>query len=126
MKAANTQKSYYDKHTKAPSFVVNDKVWLSVPTAGKLQPKWEGGWRVMSVKSTVTIQITDGRRSKVVHSNRLQHRIQATANSSESAVTERISPPWTPPQVEHFIEESASSASRYPSRIRRPPQFYRP
>ena len=94
VKAADNQKSYYDKRTKAPFFAVNDKVWLSVPTAGKLQPKWEGGWRVISVKSPVTIKITDGRRSKVVHSNRLQHRIQAMANRSESTVTERVLPLW--------------------------------
>ena len=50
-----------------------------------------------------SIQITDGKRSKMVHSNRLQHRIQAMAGSSESAVTERISPLWTP-QVEHFTD----------------------
>ena len=49
VKASNNQKTYYDKHTKALSFDVNDKVWLSIPTAGKLQPKWEGGWRVISV-----------------------------------------------------------------------------
>ena len=95
MKAADNQKSYYDKRTKAPSFAVNDKVWLSVPTAGKLQPKWEGGWRVISVKSPVTIEIADGRRSKVVHSNRLQCRIEAMAESSEGTVTdERVLPPW--------------------------------
>ena len=64
MKAAIHQKSYYDKCTKVPSFTVNDKVWLSVPTAGKLQPKWEGGWRVISVKFPVTIKISDGGREK--------------------------------------------------------------
>jgi len=33
VEAANHQKSYYDKHTKVPSFTVNDKVWLSVAAA---------------------------------------------------------------------------------------------
>ena len=126
VKAADQQKSHYDKQSKVPSFAINDKVWLSVPTAGKLQPRWEGGWKVTSVKSPVTIEINDGRKSKVVHSNRLQHRFQAAADSSESNVTNTVVPLWTSPQVEHFIEETVSPSHRYPSRQRRPPQFYRP
>ena len=84
VKAGDQQKIYYDKRSKVPSFAVNDKVWLSVLTAGKLQPRWEGGWKVTSVKTPVTIKISDGTKNKVVHSNRLQHRYQAMANSSES------------------------------------------
>ena len=124
--AVDQQKFHYDKQSKAPSFVIHDKVWLSVPTAGKLQPRWEGGWKVTSVKSPVTIEISNGRKSKVVDSNRLQHRVQAAANSSESTVTNNVVPLWTPPQVEHFIEETVSPSDRYPSWQRRPPQFYRP
>ena len=126
VKAAEQQKLHYDKRTKPSSFALNDKVWLSVPTAGKLKPKWEGGWRVKSVKSPVTVEISDGRRSKVVRSNRLQHWVQAMADGTESMVTESAILPWTPPQVEHFIEETVTSQSRYPSRTRRPSQFYRP
>ena len=74
LKAADQQKSHYDKQSLVPSFTMNDKVWLSVHTAGKLQPRWEGGWKVTAVKSPVTIVINNGRKSKVVHSNRLQHR----------------------------------------------------
>ena len=116
VKAADQQKCHYDKQSKAPSFAIHDKVWLSVPTAGKLQPRWEGGWKVTSVNSPVTIEISNGRKSKVVHSNRLQHRVQAAANSSESTVTNNVVPLWTPPQVEHFIEETVSPSDRYPSR----------
>ena len=76
-----------------------------------------------SVKSPVTIEISNGRKSKVVHSNRLQHSVQAAANSSESTVTNKAVPLWTPPQVEHFIEETVNPSNRYPSRQRRPPQF---
>ena len=74
----------------------------------------------------MTIEINNGRKSKVVHSNRLQRRFQAAADSSESKVTNTVVPLWTPPQVEHFIEETVSPSGRYPSRHRRPPQFYRP
>ena len=95
VKAADQQKSHYDKQPKEPSFAVNDKVWLSVPTAGKLQPRWEGGWKVTSVKSLVTIEINDGRKNQVVHSNRLRHRFQAAADSSESKVTHTVVPLWS-------------------------------
>ena len=38
---AHQQKVYYDKHTRARSFSTGDLVWLSVPSRGKLQPKWK-------------------------------------------------------------------------------------
>ena len=68
VKAADQQKFHYDKQSSVPFFTMNDKVWLSVPTAGKLQPRGEGGWKVTSIKlkSPVTIEISNGRKSKVV------------------------------------------------------------
>ena len=41
-KSACSQKLNYDQHSKRPSFVVSNPVWLSIPTAGKLDPRWEG------------------------------------------------------------------------------------
>ena len=110
---ADQQKFYYDEHSLVPSFTTNDKVWLSVPTGDKLQPRWEGEWKVTSVKSPVTIKISNGRKNKVIHSNRLQHCFQAAASNSESMVV----PLWTLPQVELFIEETCtvSPSHRYPS-----------
>ena len=72
--AASRQKTYYDHHTRVPSFTAGDSVWLSIPTAGKLEPRWEGEWVVKSVKSPVNVEISDGRRTRVVHTNRLHHR----------------------------------------------------
>ena len=37
------QKSTYDVHLKSRTFTQGEPVWLSVPTRGKLNPKWEGG-----------------------------------------------------------------------------------
>lgn len=37
-----------------PSFKDGDLVWLSVPTAGTLQPRWEGNCRIKTVKSLIT------------------------------------------------------------------------
>ena len=35
----------YDERASLRIFQVGDMVWLSVPTAGKLDPKWEGTGR---------------------------------------------------------------------------------
>jgi len=104
------QKTHNDKWSATPSFAVHDKVWISVPTAGKLQPRWEGDWKITAIKSPVTIQIHNGRNSKVVHSNRLRHQFQAAVNNSESPALR-----WNPPLVEHFVEETDESSQRYPS-----------
>ena len=59
--AAHSQKLHYDQHTKQPTFVAGKAVWLSIPTAGKLDPRWEGEWVIKSMKSPVTAKIYDGR-----------------------------------------------------------------
>ena len=41
VEAAQHQKHAYDQHTSARSFSAGDSVWLFVPTAGKLDPRWE-------------------------------------------------------------------------------------
>ena len=62
--AAQHQKAAYDRHTKVRSFQVGQPVWLSVPTAGKLDPRWEGKWKVTRIMSPVTVEISDGEQSK--------------------------------------------------------------
>ena len=81
---------------------------------------------MISVKSPVTVEISDGTRIRVVHTNRLQHRIQVTANSSESTLTKSTTNAWSPPQIEHFVEETDTPTRRNPPRNRRRPQYYRP
>ena len=39
---AKSAKQQYDRHTVSRSFKVGDHVWLSIPTARKLQPHWDG------------------------------------------------------------------------------------
>ena len=67
--AACRQKSHYDKTSSERHFVAGDIVWLSIPTAGKLDPRWDGRWRIKSVKSLLTVEITDGEKTKIVHVN---------------------------------------------------------
>jgi len=58
-KAACSQKPQYDQHTTQPAFIVGSPVWLSIPTAGKLDPRWKGDWVIKSMKSSITAEICD-------------------------------------------------------------------
>ena len=71
--AASRQKSHYDKTSIERHFIADDRVWLSIPTAGKLDPCWDGRWHINSVKSSLTVEITDGKKTKIVHVNRVRY-----------------------------------------------------
>ena len=105
--AASHQKASYDQHTSSPNFSVGDSVWLSVPTAGKLDPRWEGKWRIKAIKSPVNMDISDGTHTKVVHTNRLQHRNLPSFCDRLETETHKNAPyddtqqSWNPPTVDH-------------------------
>ena len=44
--AAHQQRNSVGHKTQTRLFNVDDPVWLSIPTAGKLDPRWEGKWRI--------------------------------------------------------------------------------
>ena len=126
VKSAECQKKYYDNNSSVQTFKNGDLVWLSIPTARKLDPRWEGGWVVKESKSPVTMKIENNSKSqtRVVHINRLRHRkqpqsLEATVNNRDSDYYSE----WIPPQVEHetVIETTTESLSRYPQRNRYPP-----
>ena len=75
LEAATAQKQYYDIHTKERVFHQGDLMWLSIPTARKLNPQWEGGWTIQEILSLVNAKTSDGQRIRVVHFNRLRHRV---------------------------------------------------
>ena len=122
--AAHRQKIQYDRTTKPRCFQVGDGVWLSCPTAGKLDPRWEGRWKITATKGTTTYVIHDGQRTKSVHVNRLRKRIQPdpfTPQSQDSTPS-----PWQPPTVHHdevLVEDTQTI--RYPRRTRGPPDRLR-
>jgi len=68
---AASQKSSYDQHTNLPFFKQGQSVWFSVPTTGKVGSQMGEEWAVKSMKSSVSIEIRDGKRTKIVHVNRL-------------------------------------------------------
>ena len=74
-KAAHHQKTQYDHHVHEHSFKVGDSVWLSIPTAGKLKPRWQGGWEIKSIRGPNSYEIGDGTVLRTMHVNRLQRRI---------------------------------------------------
>ena len=83
---AKCQKEHYDTHTQSREFCEGDAVWLQNPTAGKLDPKWKGGWVVKKVHSPVTLQIEHRKslRSRVVHINRIRRCILREKESTLS------------------------------------------
>ena len=126
--ASADQKRAYDKSSTQRSFKVNDPVWLSIPTAGKLDPRWEGDWEVVAVKGPVNVKISDGERTKIVHINRLQHRILPSSIPTLSQTFSKpVMQPWNPPQVEHFVEPEVNTPQlRHSQRSRTSPDYYRP
>ena len=96
---AKRQKEHYDTRTQSREFWEGDAVWLQNPTAGKLDPKWEGGWVVKKVHSPVTLQIEHRKslRSRVVHINRIRRCILREKESTLSRDVE-----WEPASIEHF------------------------
>ena len=138
--AASSQKRFYDQSTKPHlSFSQNSHVWLSVPTAGKLDPKWESGWTVVKQfkdQPTVQIKHSDG-RLRTVHVNRLRAHIMRL-NLLPSSPSIPPCPPsstsWEAPPFEHRVFHdinplpavTPSTPATRPTRTRRPPDRFAP
>ena len=119
--AATRQKAQFDKHSKERSFMVGDPVWVSIPTAGKLDPRWEGNWTIKAIKSPSTFQISNGDKCKVVHVNRLRPR---TELSSQNEVDKAQNNLWSPPQIDHqIVVDDTPEERRYPMRNRQQPDW---
>jgi len=82
-------------------------VWQSVPATRKLDPRWDGTWIITPVKGPLVMEISNGTISKVVHVNRLRHRLQLSP--SDTSVLIRT---WNPPEVEHCIGNSPEPIPR--------------
>ena len=125
-KSAKQQKQQYDRYTVSRSFKTGDPVWLSIPTARKLQPRWDGRWVVTKLKGPCNLEITNGHQSKVVHVNRVQRRIQPNQNLDPSVPTKLQQ--WNSPDIDHHFvspdsENNDTPQRRYPLRERHPPDW---
>ena len=119
--AAEHQMSNYDRHTQSRKFAEDDLVWLSCPTAKKLDARREGGWKITKAinMSTNTFEIKSTKGTKVVHGNRLRHRLQPDTSGPQLEEVDQL--PWQPPSIWHETITDEPQASRYPQRERRPP-----
>ena len=88
----------YKKHSQERSFKVDDPVLLSIPTAGKLDPHWEGKW--------VNVETSDGLWRRIVHINGIRQRIQPAMQPPAGDASPEdnlgvLSVHWQAPQVNH-------------------------
>ena len=85
--AAHHQQKSYNQHVQQRIFDVGDSVWLDLPAVGKLEPKWEGRIRqiVKAIQGPTIYMITDGKKERTVHTNRLCKRIQPASTLSQSS-----------------------------------------
>lgn len=112
--AAYHQKKSYDQHARLRSFQVVDSVWLSDPTAGKLDPQWdpqwEGGWVIVQSKGqqhTLSLMA----RGENCSCELLQRHIQAKPETLRQETTT-----WQPPLIHHdIITDNPASEPRYPT-----------
>ena len=86
---------------------------------------------IKSVKRHVTIEICNGKHTKVVRGNRLQHHYvpgQRDVTKLNNTTNEIDLLKWTPPLVENVILPPIEQnlPNHYPQRQRRPPDHYRP
>lgn len=66
-------KKYYDRKVKILEFQVGDFVFLlSGPKPHKLKPQYSGPFKVLKIFENGNVKIEMGKRSKVVHPNRLK------------------------------------------------------
>ena len=118
--AAHRQQQGYNRLTKLQQFTPGDLVWLSVPTAGKLTPHWEGQWKVDEVKNSVNVKISNDSQSKVVHVNRLRHHVQPSSDKATTKDSDQHI------DIEHsIVTETNPPARQYPIRMRNPPDSLR-
>ena len=68
------------------------------------------------------MKIVNGQHYKVVHVNRLRHRVQL--QPEEGNVSSKTMP-WSPPEIEHSIISTDTPERRYPVRDRHPPDRLR-
>ena len=109
------------KHTLARTFAVGEPVWLSIPTAGKLDSRWEGEWIVQSIVRPTTYTIHDGLRTRTVHIDRLRRRLQAVTYTIPTPLP-LLQEDWAPPSVErHFVTDDYKSPVHHPTRDQRQP-----
>jgi len=104
---AKTQKTYFDKQVRGPSFHCGQLVWLYWPRPlqrsrfKKLLPVWHGPWRIIEFKTSIVVVI----RHEVTHKRQTVHVDRRTAcysnpdNLAPPAAVHSAPEPSLPPVV---------------------------
>ena len=68
----------------------------------------------------------DGRQTRVVRTNRVQHHVQPQQHTEETPAETLQGANWRPPQTDHLeVPYAMEPERRYPQRNRRPPDWLR-
>ena len=82
-----------------------------------------GGWIVKAIQDPTTCVISDGKKDRTVHINRLHKWIQPAPTLGESSDETPHETVWNPPIIEHEIVASEEER-QYPQRNRRVPDYF--
>ena len=86
--AERQQLSY--KGTKPPQLHQGQRVLLSNPTKGKLDPRWTGPWVVEQCDNSTTVKLKKDNKKQVVHINRVRPLLEE--DNENTSIAE-----WSPP-----------------------------
>uniref|UniRef100_A0A5S6QBE1 RNA-directed DNA polymerase n=1 Tax=Trichuris muris TaxID=70415 RepID=A0A5S6QBE1_TRIMR len=119
--AAERQCRQYNAHTDAcRTFHPGDKVWLYKRNCAKLEPRWEGNWRVLKSLGPVNLKIENNvGRTRVVHANDI--RIQQQGENHEDQLQFHHIP--TKNEISSPCKDRATQGR--PLRIRKPPPWHK-
>ena len=136
---AKTQKAYYDKHVKGPTFALDQLVWLYWPKPplrqkfGKLVKSWTGPWRIVEFKSSVVVVVENvkNRAKQTVHVDRLMPcraavDILPNTPSKDNSSEQLVPASSNVGQVEPSSSIPSSSRGSRPQRERRRPKALEP
>ena len=77
---------------------VGQKVLVSNPIRGKLNPRWTGPWIVQKQIDATSVKVKMGTRQQVIHMNQIRPLLLEDSSSSET-------PTWEPPWFTHENDE---------------------
>lgn len=87
------------------------------------RPQVRGGQIVKAIQGPTTYVISDGKKDRTVHINRLRKQNQLTLHSSESSDDNPHETVWHPAMIEHEVVVSEEER-RYPQCNRRAPDHF--
>ena len=96
---ANIAEAAAHQHSEYPSeeatkLTVGQKVLVTNPVRGKLDPQWTGPWIVVKQIDATSVKVKMGTREQVIHINQIRPLLQRDTTVGEPLT-------WTPPLFTH-------------------------